>query len=170
MDSNHTIRPQGPQDASAVRNVNVQAFGQPDEARLVEDLQAGGFARIALVAETPGGVVGAILFSHMTIETPTGTVDALSLAPLAVLPPVQYQGIGSDLTYRGLEACREQGHRIVIVLGDPNYYGRFGFSSQLASRLQSPFPREAFQAIELVPEALEGVEGAVRYPAPFGIE
>ncbi len=164
------IRPQQASDSRAVRNVNEMAFGQVDEADLVEGLQTGGFSRIALVAEQSSGIVGAILFSELPIETASGTVDALSLAPLAVSPSEQRKGIGSKLVRAGLEACRDQGHRIVIVLGDPNYYGRFGFTSELAKILRSPFSRDAFQAIELVPDALRGVEGEVRYPPPFGIE
>ena len=70
---------------------------------------------------------------------------------------------------RGLEVCKEQGHRIVVVLGHPQFYPRFGFSSKLASALASPFGGgDSWMAVELVPGALNGVAGRVQYPPPFG--
>jgi len=109
-----------------------------------------------------------ILFSRLPIVTEGGTVDALSLAPMAVLPSHQRQGVGSRLVEAGLETCRENGHKIVVVLGHPDFYPRFGFSADLAQPLESPFGGgEAWMAMELVPGALAGVEGRVEYPAPF---
>src|SRR5262249_20594227 len=85
-----------------------------------------------------------------------------------VLPEYQNQGIGSALVRRGLEVCKEQGHRIVVVLGHPHFYQGFGFSSKLVAQLESPYSgRESFMAIELVPGALDGVTGRVQYPPPF---
>jgi putative acetyltransferase len=92
----------------------------------------------------------------------------LALAPMAVLPAFQKQGIGSALVRNGLELCRELGHRIVIVLGHPNFYPRFGFSAKLAEALSSPFGGgESWMALELAPGALGGVAGRVQYPPPF---
>jgi putative acetyltransferase len=117
-----------------------------------------------------GRVVGHILFSRVSIVTDSGTVDALSLAPMAVMPGDQRQGIGTRLVESGLDACRELGHRIVIVLGHPEFYRRFGFSADLARNLESPFGGgEAWMALELVPGALAGISGRVEYPAPFGV-
>ncbi|WP_435021491.1 hypothetical protein TA3x_002402 [Tundrisphaera sp. TA3] len=67
----------------------------------------------------------------------------------------------------GLAARRDAGHRIVVVLGHPEFYPRFGFSARMADRLRSPYAGPAFMAVELVPGALEGIEGEVRYPPPF---
>lgn len=164
-----TIRPESPADLDAIRQVNCLAFGQDDETRLVDALRDGGFVRVSLVAEQDGQIVGHILFSDLPIITTSGTVPALALAPMAVLPEFQRQGIGSELVRRGLDVCREQGHRIVIVLGHPDFYPRFGFSSDLAQPLLSPFSGEAWMALELVPGALEGVAGRVEYPPPFGV-
>jgi putative acetyltransferase len=87
---------------------------------------------------------------------------------MAVLPAWQKMGIGSALVRRGLELCKEQGHRIVVVLGHPDFYPRFGFSAKLAERLESPYSgHAAFMALEWVPGALEGVVGKVEYPPPF---
>ena len=162
------IRPETPADHAAIREVNRLAFGGDDEARLVDALRDGGYVRVSLVAEEGGRVVGHILFSDLPIVTAGGTVEALALAPMAVIPSHQRRGIGSMLVREGLRACREAGHRIVVVLGHPEFYPRFGFSAKLAERLRSPFSGPAFMAVELVPGALEGVEGEVRYPPPFG--
>jgi putative acetyltransferase len=163
------VRPETPDDLEAIREVNRQAFGREDEARLVDALRAGGYARLSLVAEEAGQVVGHVLFSDLPVVTPAGPVQALALAPLAVLPARQRQGIGSRLVQEGLRACAGAGHRAVIVLGHPAYYPRFGFSAGLAGRLKSPFSGPAFMALELVPGALAGVTGEVRYPPPFGL-
>ena len=115
-----------------------------------------------------GQIVGHILFSRVAIVTRDGTLDALSLAPMAVLPSDQRRGIGSRLVEAGLKASRERGHRIVVVLGHPEFYPRFGFSAEVARPLESPFGGgEAWMALELVPGALEGVEGRVEYSPPF---
>jgi putative acetyltransferase len=164
-----TLRVETLEDVEAIREVNRQAFGQEDEARLVDDLRDGGYARLSLVAQEGGLVVGHILFSDLPIVTQTGTLHALALAPMAVLPARQRQGIGSRLVREGLRACAEAGHRIVVVLGHSNYYPRFGFSAQLAERLKSPFSGPSFMALELVPGALAGGTGEVRYPPPFGL-
>ncbi len=164
-----TIRPETEADREAVRRVHQLAFGQDAEADLVDALRAGGYARVSLVAEVGGAVVGHILFTDLPILTDAGTVPAISLAPVGVLPEHQSRGVGSALVRRGLEDCRRAGHRICLVLGHPVYYPRFGFSADLAARLSSPFHAgEAWMAAELADGALAGVEGWVEYPPPFG--
>jgi putative acetyltransferase len=162
------VRPEIEQDHNAVRLVNRLAFGQDAEARLVDALRDGGYSRVSLVAEQDGQVVGHILFSDQSIVTDSGTVAALALAPMAVLPAFQRQGIGSALVRRGLEVCRDRGHRIVVVLGHADFYPRFGFSPALAARLESPYGGgPSHMAAELVPGALDGVAGKVVYSPPF---
>jgi predicted N-acetyltransferase YhbS len=165
-----TVRAETPQDLEAIREVNRRAFGQEDEARLVDALRDGGYARLSLVAEEGGRIVGHILFSDLPIVTQVGTLPALALAPMAVLPDRQRQGIGSRLVREGLRACAEAGHRIVVVLGHADFYPRFGFSARLAEPLQAPFSGPSFMALELVPGALANVAGQVRYAPPFGLE
>jgi putative acetyltransferase len=163
------VRAEVPGDTDAIRTVNRRAFGQDDEAVLVDALRDGGYVRASLVAEVDGRVVGHVLFSALPIVTEAGAVPALALAPMAVLPEFQHLGIGSELVRRGLDLCREQGHKIVIVLGHPRFYPRFGFSPVLTARLTSPFSgKEEFMALALVSGALDGVEGRVEYPPPFG--
>jgi putative acetyltransferase len=165
------IRAQVPEDDAAVHQVNALAFGREAEARLVEALRASTetIPELSLVAVLDGKIVGHILFSPIVIETERGELVALSLAPMAVLPEYQNQGFGSALVRRGLDACRELGHRIVIVLGHTNFYPRFGFSAGMAKELTCPFGEagEAWMAIELQPGALESVRGSVRYPVAF---
>lgn len=163
------LRPESSADAEAIRDVHRLAFGQDDEALIVDGLRNGGFVRISIVAQLADQVVGHILFGDLAIQTPSGRVDALALAPLAVVPQRQRQGIGSALVREGLRACGEHNHRIVVVLGHPEFYPRFGFSAELARPLKAPFSGPAFMAVELVAGALEGVEGDVLYPAPFGL-
>jgi putative acetyltransferase len=164
------IRPEVPADEEAVRHIHRHAFGQGGEAHLVDALRGGGQLRVSLVAEREGRVIGHVLFSDLPIITGAGAIPALALAPLAVLPEFQRQGIGSALVRRGLDECRRRGHRIVVVLGHRDFYLRFGFSRELAVRLDSPFSgRESYMALELVPGALKGVAGRVQYPPPFGV-
>lgn len=162
------VRNETPADYETVHEVNRLAFDQENEARLVEALRQPG-KTISLVAEEGGRVVGHILFSPVTIETPRRPVPALALAPVAVLPALQNRGIGSVLIRQGLEECRQQGHRIVIVLGHARYYPRFGFTQARPLGIEPPFevPDAAWMALELCPGALEGVRGVVRYPAAF---
>jgi len=167
-----TVRCENMEDTkerSLIRSINEAAFGRPDEADLVDGLRSEGVVLVSLVAEVDKRIAGHILFSRMWIETPGGSVPAAALAPMAVLPGDRRRGIGQRLILHGLELLRRRGERIVIVLGHPDYYPRFGFSSETARYLESPFPPEAFMAMELSPGALDGICGSVRYPAAFGL-
>jgi putative acetyltransferase len=164
------VRPETPEDHEGIRQVNRLAFGQEDEARLVDALRAGGYVRLSMVAAEGGAVVGHVLFSDLPVVTPAGTLHALALAPLAVVPSRQRQGVGTRLVQEGLRACAAAGHRVVVVLGHRDYYPRFGFSAPLAEPLQAPFSGPSFMAVELVPGALAGVTGKVCYPPPFGLD
>jgi putative acetyltransferase len=157
------------EECSVIHSINKTAFGSQDEADLVDALRAEGVVLVSLVAEIQERIVGHILFSRMSIETTCGPVQAAALAPMAVLPEHQRRGIGERLVRHGLNLLRERGEQIVIVVGHPNYYPRFGFSCEKALPLKGPFPQNAFMAMELRPGALEGVRGTVRYPAAFKI-
>lgn len=163
------IRPETPGDRFAIGAVNRAAFPGTVEADLIDALRCGGYATDSLVAEMECGVVGHILFSRVQVVSADGSFNAVALAPLAVLPEYQRQGIGSRLVTAGLA---EWGEKIVVVLGDPDFYARFGFCSRLARRLDSPFGGgEAWMAVELVAEASKIVAGRVRFSPPFnGLE
>jgi putative acetyltransferase len=167
--SQFIVRAEREADRSAVRLVNEAAFGGREEADLVEALHTERVVLASLVAVADHRIVGHILFSRMSIETATGLVPAVALAPMAVLPDYQRHAIGTRLAREGLDVLRGLGERIVIVVGHPAYYPRFGFSSETARSLEGPFSREAFMALELEPGALDGVSGRVRYPNAFGI-
>lgn len=156
-------------ERAGIRAVNRAAFGRSDEADLVDQLRGDEHTLVSLVAELEGSIAGHILFSRMWIRTSRGLVSAAALAPVAVLPEYQRQGIGGLLIRQRLELLRAQGERIVIVAGHPGYYPRFGFSSDKAKMLDSPFPPEAFMAMELCAGALDGIRGPVVYPPAFGI-
>src|SRR5437764_119192 len=130
-----TIREETPADYSTIREINVQAFGGEAEATLVDQLRADGLVVASLVAIQDGEISGHILFSELVIETSGEIIPAAALAPLAVLPGRQRIGIGSRLVREGLEMCRLHGKSLVAVLGDPEYYPRFGFSPELAKCL-----------------------------------
>ena len=163
------VRVETDADHSAIRHVNEAAFGTSEEADLVDALRTQGVVLASVVAELEGEVVGHILFSRMSIENGTTAIPAVALAPMAVAPHHQRQGIGGRLIRHGLATLRRLDERIVLVVGHPTYYPRFGFSSERARSLEHPFPAEAFMALELTPGALEGIRGSVRYPRAFGL-
>jgi putative acetyltransferase len=151
-----------------IRSVNRAAFGNDMEADLVDALRDGGFGEVSLVALVQGLAVGHIFFSRVTLVTPVGSHEALALAPMAVLPQFQRQGIGTKIMETGLAECRRRGHRIVFVLGHPDFYSRFGFSSASAEQIESPFGGgDAWMALELTPQSLEGVCGRIEFSPPF---
>jgi len=169
------IRSERPSDVPAIADLNRRAFGGPAEAELVDRLRAAGLvvASLVAVADDPGNpIVGHILFSRLPIEIAQTRLDAVALAPMAVAPERQRQGIGSALVVEGLRVCRAAGETIVVVLGHEAFYPRFGFSASLARRLSSPYGGDAFMALELQPGALDAVlerVGIVRYPPAFDL-
>ena len=166
------IRPENPEDYPAVQQVHRLAFGQDNEARLVTALRQGpGFdPALSLVAVRADQVVGHILFSPIHIESERARIPALALAPMAVLPALQGQGIGTELVREGVEACRRLGHDLVVVVGHPEYYPRFGFVPAARYGIRAPFevPEEAFMVLVLGrPQRPGGISGVVQYPAAF---
>jgi putative acetyltransferase len=163
------VRDEAPADVDAVRDVVTRAFEQPAEATLVDALRAGGKATIALVAERDHRVVGHVLFSPVTLVEVPQPSFASGLAPLAVMPEAQGQGIGSALVRAGLARCRAVGHAFVVVLGSPVYYGRFGFvpADRYGLHCEYDVPPGVFQVIQLAPGALAGCRGLVRYAEEF---
>ena len=164
-----TIRPERPEDIPVVWQVNAAAFGRSAEADLVDTLRGRGVVTLSLVAIEEAPIVGHILFTPVTIERKEETHTAVALGPLAVLPAHQNRKIGSQLVTAGLAACRSAGHGVVIVLGHPGYYPRFGFvpAFRHGIRWEQDIPDEVFMVVELLPGALSGVRGVVRYQPEF---
>jgi putative acetyltransferase len=162
------IRSEKPEDGTAIRHVNEAAFGGSSEARLVEMLRQADKARIELVAVLDGQLVGHILFSPVTIADARHDFRALGLAPLAVLPSFQRLGIGSGLVRQGLLECKRNGYQVVVVLGNPRYYSRFGFLRASGHWLDNEYNEDdAFMVIELQDGALQEVRGLVKYAPEF---
>ncbi|SFB98457.1 putative acetyltransferase [Bosea sp. CRIB-10] len=163
------IRTATPADAEAIAALNRAAFGGEEEVGIVERLRGDGLVAVELVAEQGGAIIGHILLSWLPTVIDGRSVKALALAPMAVRPGLQKQGIGGRLIAAALDQARAAGAQAVIVLGHPGYYPRFGFSAALAQNLASPFSGDAFMALELVPGALAGQRGSVSYPSAFGL-
>ncbi len=164
------IRDESPDDRGPIHALHREAFAREAEADLVDRLRDGGFVRLSLVAERDGVLIGHLLLSELTLRASSHDVDALALAALAVRPDYQRQGIGGALVREALRLASNRPEAAVIVLGEPGYYGRFGFKTETAAILRCPFPDAewAFQALELRPGALAEAAGAeVLYPPPF---
>jgi putative acetyltransferase len=165
------IRLEEPPDIPVISEIHLSAFGGDTEAKIVDAVRASpGFIRdLSLVAVKDGRVAGHILFSPIHIQTETRVIPALALAPIAVRPGLQGQGIGSLLVEEGLRRCRELGHSLVILVGESSFYTRFGFTPAGARGLEAPFPvpDEAFMVLELQAGALTGTPGMVCYPPAF---
>ena len=157
-------------DFAGVRRVEELAFGRPDEANLVDLIRANGAVTLSLVALEGDEIVGHVLFSPLTITEGERVVEAVGLAPVAVLPSHQKKGVGSLLCRNGLAQLAGMGHKIAVVLGHIKYYPRFGFKPAhlYGIRCKWDVPPEAFMVIELQLGALEGVTGLVEYGPEFG--
>ncbi|OGM10618.1 GNAT family N-acetyltransferase [Candidatus Woesebacteria bacterium RBG_13_36_22] len=169
-----SIRSEKPEDYQSIYNINKLAFNGEVEAKLVNNLRKtkGFIPELSLVAIKDDEVIGHILFSIIHIHTDTKNIPVLALAPMAVLPKHQKQGVGLQLVREGLIKCRELGYKAVILVGHPDYYARFGFSPANKKGLKLPFdaPSEAFMVYEIVPKILEGIKGMVVYPPEFAEE
>jgi putative acetyltransferase len=146
------IRPEAKEDYEAVAEVTAAAFGQDDEARLVEAIRASAeyVPELSLVAEDEGRIVGHVMYSYSTLEGSDARL--LQLSPLSVVPDRQGEGIGAALTRESLRLAEERGEPLVLVLGHPTYYPRFGFRRASTLGLEAPnpdWPDEAFMAAPL---------------------
>lgn len=166
-----SIRPERADDYTAIGSVLTQAFGCDNEARLVARLRGepGFDPELSLVAVYENEIVGHVLFVAVRVEASTqDSYGALALAPVAVRPDRQRQGIGSALIHHGLERCKETPFESVIVFGDPRYYARFGFVPAARYGIVPPFPAppEAFMIVPLNERTMLRA-GVVRYPSAF---
>jgi putative acetyltransferase len=162
------IRPEEPADAPGTRSVNLTAFKTSAEANLVDLLREQAQPNVSLVADDRGAIVGHILFTPVTL-TDHPELRIIGLAPMAVVPAGQRQGIGSALVREGLDRCRQLGFGAVVVLGHAEYYPRFGFSPAARFGLACEYdvPEDVFMALELEPGFLSGKAGTIRYHPAF---
>jgi putative acetyltransferase len=155
------VRDESPQDWEAVYQVISSAFGQSAEAELVEKLRGAGDSVVSFVAEEDSQIVGHVLLSRMDAPFP-----ALALAPVSVIPARQRGGIGSILIERAVNHARTKGWAAVFVLGDPNFYERFGFSRDEAAGFTSPYAGQHFMVLKLSP-SLPSTTGELRHARAF---
>ena len=164
------LRSEEPGDFEAIDRVNRSAFGQPDEAEIVARLRISEafIPGLSIVAEEDHEVVGHILFTRVQLDPPS-EVRVISLAPMAVLPDRQRRGIGSELVRRGIEVATDLGEEVVVVVGHPEYYPRFGFELASGFGLTNPLPgvEEAFFA-KTLRDDVRIPSGEVVYPREFG--
>jgi len=164
------VRPEEAQHAEGVYRVEEKAFDRPNEADLCASMRKRRAVTLSLVALEDGDVIGHVLFTPVTIHGESGDIPAVGLGPLAVLPGRQKQGIGARLIRAGLEEIRQQGHSVVVVLGAPAYYTRFGFepASRYAVSFSDPnAPADAFMLLELRRGAMEDRGGVAHYQPEF---
>jgi putative acetyltransferase len=164
------IRRETEADHAAVAEVTAAAFGQEDEARLVEAIRACEefVPELTLVAEEEGRIVGHVMFSYSALEG--SKTRLLQLSPLSVAPDRQNSGIGAALTREALRLADERGEPLVLVLGHPSYYPRFGFRPASTLGLEAPnpdWPDEAFMAAPLTAYD-PAIRGRVTFAPPFG--
>jgi putative acetyltransferase len=169
-------RPEQAGDEAAIRAVLEAAFETAEEAGLVDALRASGdlVPELCLVAECNGEVAGYIGFSRARLEGAAaaegdGGPEVLALAPMAVRPEVQNRGIGSELVAEALQRAEQTDYPLVVVLGHPDYYPRFGFDPASAYGIACPYdgvPPEAWMAYTL-PSYEPGASGTVRYAPAF---
>lgn len=167
------IRQEIPEDFTSVHELLTKAFGQNNEADLVSALRKNAevfVPQLSLVALENDIVVGHILFTKIKIiDDLQNPHVSLALAPMAVLPDYQNNGIGSLLVKKGLEEAKNIGFTSVIVLGHEHYYPKFGFQPASQFGIRSPFevPDPIFMAIELQTGGFKNISGVVVYPDEF---
>jgi len=158
---------ENPEDFQSIHDINLESFESDNEAILVDKLRSVVKPFISLVAKEKGSVLGHILFTPVTVGN--SNITAMGLGPMAVRPERQGQGIGSALINQGLKVCRNRDVKTIFVLGEPDYYMRFGFEP--ASKKDLYYKSKKFTpyffVIELLPECLSGISGEVRYHKLF---
>lgn len=148
-------------DSRAVYRAVSSAFGRSAEAELIEALRKAGDSIISLVADEDGEIVRHVLLSRMNAPFP-----ALALAPVSVIPTRQRRGIGSTLIKLAVNRARNGGWAAIFVLGDPNYYQRFGFEREAAAGFTSPYAGPHFMTLKLS-QSLSASTGELGHPRAF---
>jgi putative acetyltransferase len=160
------VRPAEPADAGRIRQIHMSAFPSALEADLVERLGDDGDLVISLVAERSGEAIGHVALSRMRVMGDGRPVRALGLGPIAVDRPMQSTGVGSALIDAAKGIAQATGEALIFVLGEPDYYRRFGFSAATAAPFRSPYSGPYFMALALRPgEGLPEKGEAVYAPA-----
>ncbi len=161
-----TIREERSSDLKTINEINDLAFGQPQEALVINKIRASGAEILSLVAEIDDRVVGHIFFSPAEIEYNDEKIVGMGLAPMAVLPEFQKKGIGKALINESLNILNKKQTAFIIVLGHPAYYPKFGFerASKYGIKCQwQDVPDEAFMIMILNHDKMANVTGTAKY-------
>lgn len=167
------IRTETPADYDQVREINIQAFGnREDEAHLVDRIRKseGFIPYLSLVAEAEGSIVGHLLLSKAAVINDEEPHEVIVLAPIAVRPTHQRQGVGKRLIDEGLLRCKELGFGLVLLIGHPTYYPKFGFKPARPIGLelkQFDVPDDVFMVYEVLENTRRRIEGELQYPKAF---
>jgi len=170
FDEGLRVREEMTRDRVGIRKLNRAAFGGNEEENLVDRLRKDGDFVASLVAVVGNEVIGHVLFSRLAISGGGQSVSGAALAPMAVLPDRQGEGIGTRLIQTGLALCRSRGVEAILVLGHPTYYPRFGFSAETARGVAALFSGDAFMALELKRGVLTAAGLTAMYPSAFGLD
>lgn len=166
------VRPARASDVPAIDSLFVSAFPAPEEASLVRDLCIAGDMVLMMVAmdeaASDEAIVGAVAFSRMEVDVGGQAVPAVALAPVAVEADYRRQGIADLMISAGLERLEKEGVLLCFVLGDPAFYGRFGFDPAIARGFESPYAGDYFMAMPLQGGLLPcGVRGRADHARAF---
>ena len=167
------IKLEQPSNINDIHDVNEKAFGQSQEANIIDNIRKNCDDVLSLVAIEKDKIVGHILFSPVIIEGEHGVVKGMGLAPIAVLPEFQRQGVGSQLVNMGIGQLRERKCPFIIVLGHPEYYPRFGFESAARFGIKSQWegiPDNVFMILWLDTSMMHQIRGIAKYRSEFEVK
>ena len=165
-----TIRPATGGDVAAIDALLRRSFPAPDEALLVQRLCVDGDMVLTLVAddEETGALAGMVAFSRMDVAVNGQPVATVALAPVAVEPSYRRQGVAEALIAAGHQHLADAGYVLSFVLGDPAYYGRFGYAADLARGFASPYAGDYLMALALQDGKVPcGARGQAAHAAAF---
>lgn len=162
------IRAEQPGDETSIFAVNRAAFPTDAEAKLVDMLRSDGDLYFSHVAETDGAITGHIALSPVDAVADGQPIKALGLGPVAVVPDRQLKGIGSQLIGAAIDWAQANDWQLIILLGEPKYYARFGFSVDDAKPFASPYAGPYFQALWLDEAVQKPQSGRAEYAPAFG--
>jgi len=156
------IRDETSADFKAIDRVNDEAFGETAQSQIIRELRKKGDALWSQVLLVDDEIIGHLMFYKVWLD---GKLITAGLGPLSVLPDYQRQGFGRQLIRSGVAKCDPARHQIIFLLGHPDYYPRFGFSSALGAQYKSPWPRPAFMGLKLNPSAPNS--GTLTFPQAY---
>ncbi|CAM4479164.1 GNAT family N-acetyltransferase [Paenibacillus tarimensis] len=167
------IRTETVEDYDEVYKLNYEAFGnREDESELIERIRKSKafVSDLSIVAEAGEQIIGHMLMSRALVEDHDNQYDVIVLAPIAVRPQYQRQGIGRMLIEEGIRRCRALGYGIILLIGHPTYYPKLGFQPARKFGLelkQFVVPDEVFMVYEVEDGELNEIKGELKYPEAF---